>query len=581
MPCMLMAHVSLQEDLVVISTSSKDPVAEKIKQKAGHELQRVCSKFNTLTVGSIKETQAYNMTCKNIIHFNCPPSQDGNTDALQGVVKACLGICTVKKYRSIAFAPDSFTSEDYAADVVADSVLAAIADFSQQHPQSCLITIKFYLSPDSTTTAVREADFIINSTGSHMALSGGKTSLALLNKAGQALQEECNRHAPIITGDIVMTEGFGLPYDTKAESLALPPIGTGLLEYPPQSVARCVVHAVADFARLNRKSLLKSISLVIFSADESAIEGVEQALDFHLEEQITGKVDMTSTLQDGKTIVDLPNPWENPVHEFRECRVRKGTREYKDVITDLNKTLNRPTATIIEVKRIQNPETYPLYDTMRKSVARKLNKQEAEVETAPLWHGTSESSVSKIVRTKFDRGTAGAGSLLGAGTYFSVSANYSSQQRYSPANAAGERYIILSRVITGESCLGTPQLTTLKLYKPDNPFVQYDSAVDNLAKPTMYAVFHDASAYPDVSECFTEVSDLKVEAKSISDELKVFKDVQALATSCVDGYHMCIFAYGQTGSDKPHAMEDKKSELGISERALIQLFDEAAERSTD
>ena len=44
-----------------------------------------------------------------------------------------------------------------------------------------------------------------------MSLSGGKISLALLNKAGQALQEECDKHAPIITGEIVMTEGFGLP----------------------------------------------------------------------------------------------------------------------------------------------------------------------------------------------------------------------------------------------------------------------------------------------------------------------------------------------------------------------------------
>lgn len=46
-----------------------------------------------------------------------------------------------------------------------------------------------------------------------MSLSGGKISLALLNRAGKALQEECQKHAPLITGDIVMTEGFGLPCD--------------------------------------------------------------------------------------------------------------------------------------------------------------------------------------------------------------------------------------------------------------------------------------------------------------------------------------------------------------------------------
>lgn len=46
-----------------------------------------------------------------------------------------------------------------------------------------------------------------------MSLAGGNTSLALLNKAGQALQEECDKLKPIITGEIVMTGGFGLPCD--------------------------------------------------------------------------------------------------------------------------------------------------------------------------------------------------------------------------------------------------------------------------------------------------------------------------------------------------------------------------------
>jgi len=51
----------------------------------------------------------------------------------------------------------------------------------------------------------------VNSTGSHMSLSGGKVSVQLMNKAGEALQDECTRLGPIVTGQIVMTEGFGLP----------------------------------------------------------------------------------------------------------------------------------------------------------------------------------------------------------------------------------------------------------------------------------------------------------------------------------------------------------------------------------
>lgn len=37
--------------------------------------------------------------------------------------------------------------------------------------------------------------------------------------------------------------------------------------------------------------------------------------------------------------------------------------------------------------------------------------------------------------------------------------------------------------------------------------------------------------------------------------LQVFQEVQALVTSCIDGYNVCIFAYGQTGAGKTYTME--------------------------
>lgn len=43
----------------------------------------------------------------------------------------------------------------------------------------------------------------------------------------------------------------------------------------------------------------------------------------------------------------------------------------------------------------------------------------------------------------------------------------------------------------------------------------------------------------------------------ISHLYQVFDEVKAIVTSCVDGYHVCIFAYGQTGSGKTYTMEGK------------------------
>jgi len=54
----------------------------------------------------------------------------------------------------------------------------------------------------------------------------------------------------------------------------------------------------------------------------------------------------------------------------------------------------------------------------------------------------------------------------------------------------------------------------------------------------------------------------------------LFRDVEPLALSVVDGYNACIFAYGQTGSGKTYTMEGSPSndQHGISYRTIQKLF---------
>lgn len=41
-------------------------------------------------------------------------------------------------------------------------------------------------------------------------------------------------------------------------------------------------------------------------------------------------------------------------------------------------------------------------------------------------------------------------------------------------------------------------------------------------------------------------------------------------TSCIDGYHVCIFAYGQTGSGKTHTMEVRsRTECNETQDCLV------------
>ena len=58
----------------------------------------------------------------------------------------------------------------------------------------------------------------------------------------------------------------------------------------------------------------------------------------------------------------------------------------------------------------------------------------------------------------------------------------------------------------------------------------------------------------------------------------VFADASPMITSVLDGYNVCIFAYGQTGTGKTFTMEGPESNRGVNYRTLEQLFITAEER---
>uniref|UniRef100_A0A3B4TS73 Kinesin-like protein KIFC3 n=1 Tax=Seriola dumerili TaxID=41447 RepID=A0A3B4TS73_SERDU len=70
----------------------------------------------------------------------------------------------------------------------------------------------------------------------------------------------------------------------------------------------------------------------------------------------------------------------------------------------------------------------------------------------------------------------------------------------------------------------------------------------------------------------------KVFHPQATQEEQVFQEIEPLVTSCIDGYHVCIFAYGQTGSGKTYTMEGSVENPGINQRALKHLFSEIEER---
>lgn len=59
----------------------------------------------------------------------------------------------------------------------------------------------------------------------------------------------------------------------------------------------------------------------------------------------------------------------------------------------------------------------------------------------------------------------------------------------------------------------------------------------------------------------------------------VFADASPMVISVLDGYNVCIFAYGQTGTGKTFTMEGTDQNRGVNYRTLEKLFETARERS--
>lgn len=61
--------------------------------------------------------------------------------------------------------------------------------------------------------------------------------------------------------------------------------------------------------------------------------------------------------------------------------------------------------------------------------------------------------------------------------------------------------------------------------------------------------------------------------------VEVFEDTAPFAASVLDGYNVCIFAYGQTGTGKTFTMEGTKEARGVNYRTLEELFRIIEERN--
>ena len=64
-------------------------------------------------------------------------------------------------------------------------------------------------------------------------------------------------------------------------------------------------------------------------------------------------------------------------------------------------------------------------------------------------------------------------------------------------------------------------------------------------------------------------------------QIDIFNEISPLLLSVIDGYNVCIFAYGQTGAGKTYTMQGPKDNPGVNLRTISLLFDKLNKNSKE
>ena len=104
---------------------------------------------------------------------------------------------------------------------------------------------------------------------------------------------------------------------------------------------------------------------------------------------------------------------------------------------------------------MQNFEQWGMFLNMMEQMQarRSTDRSDPGANMKELFHGTEQPVVEQIVEHNFNRSFNRVGAY-GTGVYFARDAKYSASPRYARPNAAGQQFMILTKVLVGHSTTG-------------------------------------------------------------------------------------------------------------------------------
>ena len=226
------------------------------------------------------------------------------------------------------------------------------------------------------------------------------------------------------------------------------------------------------------------------------------------------KVGDTDSLKAPSNWNDVADPTVVKVH-----KLKAGDPEYDAVSKAFMSSIGNRKGSIASIKRVENLAMWQSYVVKRQTICYRETGQTANTPNADtiqrralqrferywLWHGTNAEVMDKILQQGFNRSFCGKNATVyGKGVYFARDSSYSSNKTYAVPDSRGFQYIMACRVVVGEYCPGITNALTPDIRDPKTHTL-YDSTVgilsgDSLANPSIYVTYHDAQAYPEVSE---------------------------------------------------------------------------------
>jgi hypothetical protein len=150
---------------------------------------------------------------------------------------------------------------------------------------------------------------------------------------------------------------------------------------------------------------------------------------------------------------------------------------------------------LLTISHIRSEARFNLYQAARDALISRIGR--AQLNEAWLWHGTSRETLESIMANGFDRNMNERG-MYGVGSYFSNQLEYSLNEEYAKPDNEGSQWVLLVRVLVGQSCVGKQGMRQ-PAKKPGGGAVLYESMVDSLQTPSIFVLStgSDNHAYPE------------------------------------------------------------------------------------